>query len=60
MPKDSKKETKLQRALKKSAAAQGIQPGTPRYYRYVNGTMNKISAKKHREGKPTGPGTGSK
>jgi hypothetical protein len=60
MPKDSKKDTKLQKALKKSAAAQGLEPGTPRYDRYVYGTMNKISAKKHAAGKPTGPGTGAK
>ena len=49
--KDKAKETKLQRALKKSASAQGLEPGSPRYNRYVWGTMNKISAKKARQGK---------
>ena len=61
MPKDKgSKETKLQKALRKSAAAQGIEPNTPRYNRYVWGTMNRISAKRAAAGKPTGPGTGGK
>ena len=50
MPKQ-RKDTKLQKALKKSAAAQNLEPGSPRYNRYVYGTMNKISARKTREGK---------
>ena len=59
MPKGKgKKETKLQKALHKSAAAQGIEPGSARYNRYVWGTMNRISAKRAAQGKPTGPGTG--
>jgi len=41
-----KKETTLERALKRSAAAQGLKPGTERYNKYVYGTMNKIMARK--------------
>jgi hypothetical protein len=42
----TKKETKLQKALKRSAEARGLTPGTPRYNRYVYGGMNAIMKRK--------------
>ena len=46
----TKKETKLQKALKKSAMAQGFTPGSDRYNRYVYGGMNAIMKRKRRAG----------
>ena len=37
---------KAHEALKKSAAKKGIKKGTPRYGRYVYGTLNKIEKSK--------------
>lgn len=47
----TKKDTKLQAALKRSAAARGYVPGTARYNRYVWGGMNAIMARKAGGGK---------
>jgi len=46
----TKKETKLQKALKRSAAAQGFAPGSDRYNRYVYGGMNAIMKRKRKTG----------